>query len=71
MPYNMSYCQFENTLGALREIVERGGFDEHADVIGKDEATARQNLLNLMRDLVAEDDEGDQEDDAPCRDGEG
>lgn len=43
----MSYCKFENTLGALRECED--GFDMH---LSEREFTARRELVELMREMA-------------------
>ena len=47
---NMSYCRFRNTLNDLRDLEEE--FTD--DTISKDEHEARWQLLKLMRKLVRE-----------------
>ena len=52
---NMSYCQFENTLGALQEIRERvgesyGSFDD----LNESEQAALIRLVPLMREIAQE-----------------
>jgi hypothetical protein len=46
---NMSYCRFQNTLSDLREC-----YDNLHDVLGDDEARARQKLLRVCFDIMSE-----------------
>lgn len=50
---NMSYCRFENTVGDLEDCYDHlndEGLSEH-------EAKARTRLINLCRDIAAEQEE--------------
>lgn len=55
MGYNMSYCQFENTLGALREIRDRvGENDDTFEDLNASEQVALKKLIPLMREMAQE-----------------
>lgn len=47
---NMSYCQYENTYYALKEIVERGDIED----MSEQEKRFKVRLQNLCRDIAEE-----------------
>ena len=49
---NMSYCRFQNTLNGLRDCLEHL-FDD----LSLDEQRARDRLIELCREIVAETEE--------------
>ena len=54
---NMSYCQFENTLGDLRAC--REAMHEPTDDMNEYEQIARHNLFRLVREMAQEIEDGD------------
>jgi hypothetical protein len=52
---NMSYCQWQNTLGALQQVAadyEERLSTENVEPISREERTAMMRCFDLMRDLM-------------------
>lgn len=47
---NMSYCMFYNTLQDLKQVQEEGEW--YSDDLSEGEKEARQELLNLCREIA-------------------
>jgi hypothetical protein len=53
---NMSYCRFQNTVRDLQDCQEH--MDE-VDDLGSDEASARERLIEVCKEIVRENGEGE------------
>lgn len=54
MPYNMAYCRFENTLGALRECAEALNENDPFPGLSLPERRAAEKLIKLCRKIASD-----------------
>jgi hypothetical protein len=51
MAYNMGYCKFQNTLGALQECLDNDGM-ENEEKLSKEEQRARMQLIKTCVEIA-------------------